>query len=329
MILTRRGFRSSSAYTGSTEMPAGWLAGAAVLGTAVNAYDANKAAGAQQNAGNAANTTQWNMYQQTRADQAPWRASGGNALSALDAYYGLPGGNAGGGADAGPQGPSGTYGGGPIGGGPGYVQTTGTGAGGGPGGMVGGPRLTAGQGMPAASGGAGGPSAGPGAPASGVDYNKLISSLPGYQFQFQQGQDAVSRSLAARGLFDSGAGAKALTQYGQGYAATASQDYLNGLRNLAGLGQVSTQATGAAGTNAANQIGGNMIYGGNAAASGYANVGNAINSGIGNLAGIYGYQNANPYPGGGPGWSQGQYWQPNDPLTASTGSGVNPWTGGP
>lgn len=120
-----------------------------------------------------------------------------------------------------------------------------------------------------------------------------LTKLPGYQFQFQQGQTAVERNLAARGLLNSGAAGKALEQYGQGVASDYSTQYVNGLQSLAGLGQTSAQATGAAGANAANQIGANQIYAGNAAASGAVGQANAINSGLSGLVGLYGQYSAN------------------------------------
>lgn len=138
----------------------------------------------------------------------------------------------------------------------------------------------------------------PGNPNAGAADSALIQSLPGYQFNLQQGQQATERNLAAGGLLDSGAAQKALTQYGQGYAQSASNSYLNGLQSLSGVGQTSVQATGAAGTNAANQIGSNQIYAGNAQASGYANQANAINNGLSGLSGL-GSQYLNSQQGNG------------------------------
>ena len=159
------------------------IGGAAVLGAGVSLYEGGKASSAQQSAANSANQTQLSMYNQTRADQTPWRVAGGNAVGALSSYYGLPGAN----------------------------------------------------GQPAD-------------PNAGAADNALIQSLPGYQFQLQQGEQATQRNLAANGLLGSGAAQKALTQYGQGYAQSASTNYLNGLQSLAGLGQTSAQATGYAGS---------------------------------------------------------------------------------
>lgn len=220
-----------------------WVAvavgGGAILGAVVSSSNSGRAANAQTAASQQASATQLQMYNQTRADQTPWRQAGGSAIGALSSYYGLPTTNADG-------------------------TTT------------------------------------PADPNAGAADMKLIQSLPGYQFNLDQGNQAVQRDLAARGLLGSGAAGKALTDYGQGYAQNASTQYLNGLQSIAGIGQTSAQATGQAGMNAANQIGSNQIYAGNAQASGYANQSNAINSGLAGLGGAIAYGNSggggyNPY----------------------------------
>lgn len=211
-----------------TGMVTAVAAAAVTAGTAIyGATQSGKAADAQAQAAANANATQRDQYNTTRNDQAPWRAEGGQAVSALGQFYGLPG------VDASGQ---------PTGG-------------------------------------------------ASPDYNKLLQSMPGYQFQNQQGNQAVQRDLAARGLLDSGAAGKALTQYGQGVASDYAGQYVNGLQSLAGLGQSANQSTGILGANAANQIGSNQIYAGNAAASGYANQSNAISSGLSGLSGVYGQYN--------------------------------------
>lgn len=159
-----------------------------------------------------------------------------------------------------------------------------------------------------------------------------LSQMPGYQFQMQQGQQAVGRNLAAAGLSDSGAAGKALTQYGQGFAQNYASQYVNGLQSLAGLGQTSVAQTGAAGANTANQVGANQIYAGNAGAAGTIGTGNAINSGLSGLVGAYGqYSTAQ---------QQQQYnnlgFTPNSPgyMTytappADTSAGTTTYFGGP
>src|SRR6516162_886239 len=51
----------------------------------------------------------------------------------------------------------------------------------------------------------------------------MLTSLPGYQFNLQQGVNAIDASAAAHGLLNSGATGKALEQYGQGLGSS----YLN------------------------------------------------------------------------------------------------------
>lgn len=51
----------------------------------------------------------------------------------------------------------------------------------------------------------------------------------GYQFRFDQGADAVTQNAAARGLLNSGATLKGLTEYGQNFASNEFQNYLAAL----------------------------------------------------------------------------------------------------
>src|SRR5437773_1247018 len=264
------------------------IAGAAVVGAGASIYSANKAAGAQESAANLASSTQLGMYNQSRADQAPWRQAGGRALDALSQWYGL------GGLGGATVPATGVTAGGYAGGAPavGDTQTPGISPFGVPltpmraGGYGRGQQMT--PGMTAGGQPTTGPAPRPGIGQQPIDYNKILSNLPGYQFQLSQGENAVQSNLAARGLLQSGAAGKALTQYGQGVASDYATQYINGLQSLAGLGQTSAANTGAWGANAANQLGGNMLYGGNAQASGYVGQANAINSGLSGLAGVYG-----------------------------------------
>lgn len=67
------------------------LGGAALLGAGASAYGANKAASAQKKAAMQAGALQKQQYEQTRADLAPYRTTGGNALSAYASLHGLNG----------------------------------------------------------------------------------------------------------------------------------------------------------------------------------------------------------------------------------------------
>lgn len=60
-----------------------WVASAVVASTAVGLYSANKSASTQANAANQAAQLSQDQFNQTRADQAPWRAAGETALNKL------------------------------------------------------------------------------------------------------------------------------------------------------------------------------------------------------------------------------------------------------
>ena len=108
----------------------------------------------------------------------------------------------------------------------------------------------------------------------------------GYNFQKQQGTNALSGSAAARGILNSGSTGKALTAYGSNLAAGSFNNYLS---NLSGL---NTQQQGAinTGVNAAGNVGtagtqggataAQATYGGIAGATGAAtNLANQIPNG--------------------------------------------------
>jgi hypothetical protein len=62
----------------------------------------------------------------------------------------------------------------------------------------------------------------------------LITKDPGYDFQFNQGRQAVERTMSAQGFTGSGNESIALTQYGQDYAKSAYNDKIAFLAKLAG-----------------------------------------------------------------------------------------------
>lgn len=110
-----------------------------------------------------------------------------------------------------------------------------------------------------------------------------ITSDPGYQFGFNQGQAAYDNSGAARGMRLSGAQAKALTRYGQDYAGTKYDNALNRYGNLAGLGQVGSGTIANSGMNYGNQAANNITGAGNSAAAGYIGGANTIAGGVNNF----------------------------------------------
>lgn len=123
---------------------------------------------------------------------------------------------------------------------------------------------------------------------------------PGYAFRQAEGMKAIERSAAARGGALSGGALRGIQRFGQGLA---SEEYgrafdrfqvnqgnrFNRLASLAGVGQTANAALGQAGSNYANAItgisqanatnqGNAILAAGNARASGYAGMGNAIAS---------------------------------------------------
>jgi len=154
--------------------------------------------------------------------------------------------------------------------------------------------------------------------SKGLAGGKFDTSNPAYQFQLKQGQQALDRSSAARGMGASGAQMKAAQEYGQGLASQqydkeynrASGEFGDYFNRLAGLSQGGQQAAGSmaqAGgqyaNNASNTFGNlsnaqTSILGqqANARASGYAANANAITGGLNSLTNLYGMSK---YGGGG------------------------------
>lgn len=109
-----------------------------------------------------------------------------------------------------------------------------------------------------------------------------LEATPGYQFQLQQGQEAIQNQASASGLVNGGNTLKALTSFGQGLAGTTYQNAFNNANTTFNTNQNATlnDLTAAAGTglnasgqlnsaaqNAGNQIASNTIGGAGAQAS--------------------------------------------------------------
>lgn len=77
--------------------------------------------------------------------------------------------------------------------------------------------------------------------AAQAGLNNYLNSS-GYNFQLGQGTQAINNSAAAKGLLNSGATMKALSDYGQNTASTYFNNYLNQ------LGALTTAGNSAAGT---------------------------------------------------------------------------------
>jgi hypothetical protein len=122
---------------------------------------------------------------------------------------------------------------------------------------------------------------------------------PGYAFRQSEGMKALERSAAARGNLLSGSAMKGIQRFGQDLASQEYQNAfnryqversakLNPLQSLMGSGQSATNVlTGAAGQMGQNEAS-NIYNAGQARASGYIGQGNALNTALGQVAGIAG-----------------------------------------
>lgn len=208
--------------------PISAIAGSALLGTGASLYGSSKAAEAQENAANQANATQLRMYNQQRADLAPYTGAGVEGLNALRSYLGVGGDTS-----------AANYG--------GYNQRF------------------------------------------GMDQ---FTADPGYAFRVSEGLKGVNANAAARGGLISGAALKAAQSYGQ---KEASNEYTNafnrfmqqkeaertGYSDLARIGQASAAGTAAAAGQYGTAAAQNLANAGQAQASGYVGMANAINQGLG------------------------------------------------
>lgn len=68
-----------------------------------------------------------------------------------------------------------------------------------------------------------------------ADVQERLRETPGYQFQLGQGEQAMARSQAARGMLGSGQALLEAQQFGQGLAQNVYQSHLGRLAGLAGL----------------------------------------------------------------------------------------------
>lgn len=143
----------------------------------------------------------------------------------------------------------------------------------------------------------------------------LANRDPGYQFQLQQGNQALQNSQAAGNGVLSGTALKDLMAFNQNYASTGYQNAFdrwqaqntNVYNRLLGMSQLGENAAAGAGNTGAT-IGANMsnsmIGAGNAAAAGQIGMANAIGGGLNNAGGYYmmsqmmkpnGYNASDPY----------------------------------
>jgi len=291
------------------------IAGAVTLGgAAIASRGADRQADAAQDVATQNNATQQNIYNQQRADLAPWRASGTAALAEINRRLGL-----GGAAPAsaprvtnpligtGAVGGAATMGGGQymdprdISGQPrnqmvDTMLTVNSPEGGAPQMMAGQNVLsTDGSTGPQVLPGAQGPTLTGTAPTTGGNaldpenrYGGFYAS-PGYQFRFDEGQRGINANRAASGMMQSGDTLRALTRYGQDYASNEYNTQLNQLFSVAGLGQTATGQGNALASQYGAQVGQNNQNASNALQSSYGTQANAWGNALGNIGGNIAY----------------------------------------
>lgn len=183
------------------------MAGGAIAGGILGGKGAKKAAKAEVGMQREALALQKQMYDQSRADLAPWREAGGQAI---------------------------------------------------------------GQGLAMLQ--------------PGYDYK----TSPGYDFRFDEGQRAVESGAASKGMLMSGGTLKDLVRFGDGVASADYGDQFNRMMAVAGGGQQAVNTGVNAAQNYANSA--SNAYGniGQAKASGYAGMNQAIQGTLGNLGSIFG-----------------------------------------
>ena len=118
-----------------------------------------------------------------------------------------------------------------------------------------------------------------------------FQNSPAYQFNMQQGLDAVQASQASKGGLYSGAAMEALQKTGAGIASNEFWNQYNALAGQSSAGQNAAGLQANAGQNYATGASNALANYGNAAASGAIGVGNAFANGINNGLGIWGYMN--------------------------------------
>lgn len=121
---------------------------------------------------------------------------------------------------------------------------------------------------------------------------------PGYQFQLQQGQQALQNSQAAQNGVLSGAALKDLIGFNQGMASNAYSNAFDRymasndatyqrLAGLLGIGENAAAGVGNAGIQTGANIGNTIMGGASAQAAGTIGQANAVNGGINNALGYY------------------------------------------
>ncbi len=167
----------------------------------------------------------------------------------------------------------------------------------------------------AAVGGVGSAASGGGMALGGFSRDAMMQALqanPAYQFNLQQGQSAIDKASAARGMYYAPTTLQELGTFAQGQASQEYGNIWNRLFNMTGMGQNAATQTGQFGANAATQAGNLGIQGANAQAAGIMGQNQAYQGMIGGVTGALNNPNTQA-------WLSSLY---------GGGSGVSPAFGG-
>jgi len=142
-----------------------------------------------------------------------------------------------------------------------------------------------------------------------------FQASPGYQFRLDQGNQALDRSAAGRGMLLSGAQLKSLNRYNQGMASQEFGNWFNRISGIADRGLNAATMTGNFGAqNAANQSNFLMSAGN---AQGITDQTNFVTSGAGQLANLYGQRDKPDTRTSG--------YSPGSQISDYTGPAMNNW----
>lgn len=117
----------------------------------------------------------------------------------------------------------------------------------------------------------------------GYDY----TTSPGYDFRFDEGQRAVESSAASKGMLMSGGTLKDLVRFGDGVASADFGDSFNRQMAIASGGQQAVNTGVQAAQNYASGASSTLGGIGQAKASGYAGMNQAVQGTLGNLMAVY------------------------------------------
>lgn len=124
-----------------------------------------------------------------------------------------------------------------------------------------------------------------GSTGGGMSIQQQLESLPGYQFARDQGILSAQRSIGSRGL--TGSQLKGVARFVTGLADQTYGEQVTRLNQAATLGSNAAAQTGNIGAQTGASIGQSLIGAGTASAAGTVGATNAVTGGINNLSNLY------------------------------------------